>query len=168
MCGHAIRHPPFTASLIMPSCEQPTFLLNSDVVWLDADTANTAASDAPSGLSIGELAAEFSVTTRALRFYESRGLLSPARSGGMRLYGNSDRARLALILKAKKYGFTLLEIKEMVDAQDGRAEAQSLKLSREKCSEQIDMLERQLREVEDALVELRRIHTTLAHPTAER
>jgi len=153
----------------MPSCEQPTFLLNSDVVWIDAAAENTAASEAPSELSISELAAEFSVTTRTLRFYESRGLLSPARSGGMRLYGNSDRARLALILKAKKYGFTLLEIKEMVDAQDGRAaQSQSLKLSREKCSEQIDMLERQLREVEDALIELRRIHTTLAHPTAER
>jgi DNA-binding transcriptional MerR regulator len=168
ICGHAIRHHPSIASLAMPSCEHPTFLPNSDVIWIDAGAESTASSDAPSEFSISELAAEFSLTPRTLRFYESRGLLSPTRSGGMRLYGRSDRARLALILKAKKYGFTLLEIKEMIEAQDGRAEEQSLKLSREKCSEQISMLERQLQEVEGALAELRRIHTTLAHPAAER
>jgi DNA-binding transcriptional MerR regulator len=152
----------------MHACKKPTFLPDSDVVWADGPADSPASSDTRSELSIGELAAEFGVTTRALRFYENKGLLSPRRDDGMRLYGESDRERLAQILKAKKFGFTLLEIKEMIKAQEGEAAPQSLKLSRKKCSEQIDLLERQHREIEDALAELRRIHTMLADPAAER
>lgn len=148
----------------MYTSEHPTFFLSADVVWIDGDVPAAASSDAGSELSIGELAGEFGITPRALRFYESRGLLAPARRDGMRFYGKAERERVGLILKAKKLGFTLLEIKEMIQAHTGEAVAQSLKLSREKCREQINRLEQQLQEANDALVELRRIHTLLTSP----
>jgi DNA-binding transcriptional MerR regulator len=65
--------------------------------------------------SISELATEFGVTARALRFYEDKGLLRPARSGQTRIYSAADRARLRLILRGKRVGFTLEEIREMMD-----------------------------------------------------
>jgi DNA-binding transcriptional MerR regulator len=107
--------------------------------------------------SINELAREFSLTHRALRFYESRGLLSPEREGRRRIFSRADRDRLALIIKGKKLGFTLTEISEMVEAQSGRATQQGLKLTSEKCREQIAHFERQIAEANEALAELRRI-----------
>jgi DNA-binding transcriptional MerR regulator len=148
----------------MYTSEHPTFFLGADVVWIEGDVPPTASSGDGSELSIGELAGEFGITPRALRFYESRGLLAPVRRDGMRFYGKAERERVVLILKAKKFGFTLLEIKEMIQAQKGEAAAQSLRLSREKCREQIDRLEQQLQEANEALVELRRIHTMLMSP----
>ncbi|MBI1384867.1 MAG: MerR family transcriptional regulator [Rhizobiales bacterium] len=68
--------------------------------------------------SIGQLADDLSVTTRAIRFYESRGLLSPGRQSGARFYGRRDRARLMLILRGKRLGFTLEEIGEFLDLYD--------------------------------------------------
>lgn len=65
--------------------------------------------------SISELAEEFGVTARALRFYEDKGLLAPRREGLSRLYGARDRARLTLILRGKRMGFPLNEIKEALD-----------------------------------------------------
>ncbi len=147
----------------MHTCKQPIFFLSSD----DGPAASPASSESRSEFSIGEMAADFAVTPRALRFYESKGLLSPRRADRTRLYGQSDRERLSLILKAKKFGFTLLEIKEMIKAQKGDASAYS-SISREQCSEQIDLLERQLREIEEALAELRQIHAMLVQPAAGR
>ncbi len=65
--------------------------------------------------SITELCREFDVTPRTLRFYEQKGLLHPARRGWTRLFSYRDRARLQLILRGKKVGFALEEIKEMLD-----------------------------------------------------
>ena len=65
--------------------------------------------------SITELCREFSVTPRTLRFYEQKGLLAPARRGWTRLFSYRDRARLQLILRGKRVGFSLEEIKEMLD-----------------------------------------------------
>ncbi|WP_285291733.1 MerR family DNA-binding transcriptional regulator [Bacillus sp. ISL-35] len=65
--------------------------------------------------SISDLAEEFGVTTRTIRYYEELGLLNPARSeGGRRVYSSSDLARLKLVLRGKRFGFSLEEIKEMV------------------------------------------------------
>ena len=69
--------------------------------------------------TIGELSREFGVTLRALRFYENKGLISPHRDGLSRLYSQGDRTRLALILKGKKLGFTLGEIRQMIAAEEG-------------------------------------------------
>jgi len=112
--------------------------------------------------TIGELSREFGVTLRALRFYENKGLISPHRDGMNRLYSQGDRTRLALILKGKKLGFTLGEIRQMIAAEEGPANRDALTLSREKCLEQIEMLERQKAEIEEGLSELHRIYTSLA------
>lgn len=134
---------------------------DDDVFWIEDDAE--AAKAGPAVYTIGDLAREFDVTLRALRFYEDKGLLTPRREGLARLYSAADRVRLQLILKGKRLGFTLAEIAEMVEAHE-RNDAgpdQQLKLSREKCMEQIAHLEQQKREIEEAIVELKRTHDTL-------
>ena len=117
--------------------------------------------------TIGELARDFGVTLRALRFYENKGLLSPQREGLSRLYSQGDRTRLALILKGKKLGFKLGEIRQMIAAEEGDADANTLALSREKCLEQIELLERQKADLEEGLNELFRIYSSLSGKTAD-
>lgn len=112
--------------------------------------------------TIGELSREFGVTLRALRFYENKGLISPQREGLNRLYSQGDRTRLALILKGKKLGFTLGEIRQMIAAQENEHDRNALALSREKCLEQIELLQRQKAEIEEGLGELHRIYASLS------
>ena len=68
--------------------------------------------------SIGELCAEFGVTPRTLRFYEYKELLAPIREGQRRLFTQRDRARLKLILRGKRFGFALDELKDLLDLYD--------------------------------------------------
>src|SRR5215204_7341396 len=105
--------------------------------------------------TIGDLAREFGVTLRALRFYEDRGLLSPSREGTARIYDARDRARLSVILKGKQLGFTLTEIRAMVAEERGEIPAANLKLSLDQVDDQIAHLEQQRGDIEQALVELR-------------
>ncbi|MEP7301609.1 MAG: MerR family DNA-binding transcriptional regulator [Caldimonas sp.] len=70
--------------------------------------------------TIGELAREFGVTTRAIRFYEDRGLLDPQRAGRNRIYSARDRTRLKLTLRGKRLGLKLSEVKELVDMYESR------------------------------------------------
>jgi len=78
--------------------------------------------------SIGELATEFDVTPRAIRFYEDHGLLAPRRDGQRRIYSPRDRTRLKLTLRGKRLGLTLSEIRELVDMYEpGRDERPQLK-----------------------------------------
>ena len=72
--------------------------------------------------SIAELAAEFDVTPRAIRFYEGVGLLAPARAGRQRVYTHRDRTRLKLTLRGKRLGLSLLEVKELVDMYESPAD----------------------------------------------
>lgn len=106
--------------------------------------------------TIGDLAREFGVTLRTLRFYEDRGLLAPRREGMARIYDARDRDRLAVILKGKQLGFTLTEIRAML-AEERRPEGSilNLKLSAEQIEDQIRHLETQKLEIEQALDELR-------------
>src|SRR6266540_3933178 len=120
-------------------------LTASDIFSLDEGAPREEKSE----YTIGELSREFGVTLRALRFYENKGLLSPQREGLSRLYSQGDRTRLALILKGKKLGFTLGEIRQMIAAEEGDADANTLALSREKCLEQIELLERQKADLEE-------------------
>ena len=64
--------------------------------------------------SISDLAQEFNLTTRAIRFYEDEGLLQPGRSGRRRVYGTRDRVRLKLILRGKRLGFSLSEVRDII------------------------------------------------------
>jgi DNA-binding transcriptional MerR regulator len=103
--------------------------------------------------TIGDLAQEFGVSLRTLRFYEDRGMLSPRRDGATRIYSDNDRARLETILKGKQLGFTLTEIGEMLtDTGDGDG---GLKLSLALVEQQLAALEEQKREIEQGLDELR-------------
>jgi DNA-binding transcriptional MerR regulator len=109
-------------------------------------------------LTISAMARETGTTVRALRFYEAKGLLSPKRQGSARLYGREERQRLALVLKAKRLGFTLAEIRQMFDRE--QAEFGALSISRRQCFDQIKLLEQRKREIEAALAELRRTYSS--------
>jgi len=124
----------------------------------DEHTPATAAADtsADALMTIGEVAREFGMTLRALRFYETKRLIKPERHGAIRLYGRHDRERITLILTGRRLGFTLAEIKELVGKPDG----DGLHLSREQCVEQINLLEQQKRGIEIAIAELRQIYTS--------
>ena len=144
----------------MHPCNSPTVLASGpdDIFWVESDSSRTVTESDKTEFTINELANEFALTHRALRFYESRGLLAPRRDGRRRFFSRADRRRLALILKGKKLGFTLTEISEMVEAEAGRATQHGLKLTAEKCEAQIRHFERQIVEAGEALQELRRIH----------
>ncbi|MEN3791179.1 MerR family DNA-binding transcriptional regulator [Fulvimarina sp. MAC3] len=101
---------------------------------------------------IGDLAREFGVTLRTLRFYEDRGLLSPERRGTTRLYSRRDRARLRLVLLAKVLGFSLTEARQLIDLYhqpDGKRK--QLELALERFNEQQVILQEQKREIEDSI-----------------
>jgi DNA-binding transcriptional MerR regulator len=118
--------------------------------------------DRPKTYTIGDLAREFGVTLRTLRFYEDRGLLSPRREGTARIYDARDRSRLSVILKGKQLGFTLTEIRAMVaEERAGEAPAANLKLSLAQVEDQIAHLEQQKVEIEQALAELKAHRDTL-------
>lgn len=105
--------------------------------------------------SIGEMCEAFAVTARALRFYEDEQLIAPERRGTTRLYTDRDRARLAWILRGKRVGLSLADIKELLDLYDvgdGR-ETQRVKTI-ERCQEQVDRLERQRVDIDATLAEL--------------
>lgn len=113
--------------------------------------------------TIGDLAREFSVTLRTLRFYEDRGLLSPRRDGTARIYDSRDRERLSVILKGKQLGFTLTEIRAMLaEERSANGPAMNLRLSLDQVEDQIRHLEQQKAEIEEALEELRTRRSSLA------
>ena len=106
--------------------------------------------------TISQLAEEFGITPRAIRFYEDEELIKPTRVGESRVYAPRDRARLALILRGKRVGFSLTEIKEMLDLYDmNDGQAMQLSYSIRKFDERINSLEQQRADIEQALTELR-------------
>ena len=105
--------------------------------------------------SISDLCAEFSVTPRALRFYEDEGLIAPERRGTQRIYSHADRARLAWILRGKRVGFSLAEIKEMIDLYDvGEGRKIQKQVTLERCRDRIQLLENQKRDIDAHIAEL--------------
>ena len=105
--------------------------------------------------TIADMSAEFGVTARALRFYEERDLVQPYRIGTQRLYTRRDKARLAWIMRAKNVGFSLDEIRELIDLydlDDGRRTQRIVTLRR--CRERIADLQRQQDDVAAAIAEL--------------
>lgn len=104
---------------------------------------------------IGEMAKEFGVTLRTLRFYEDKGLLNPVREGATRLYTRRDRVRLKLILLGRKVGFSLREVKQMIDLYDPRgSNVKQLKITLEKSEKQLIRLEKQRAAIDEAIAEL--------------
>ena len=106
--------------------------------------------------TISDLAAEFAVTTRTIRFYEDKGLLAPARNGRQRVYSKRDRTRLKLVLRGKRLGLTLDETREIMDLYDGQASGEHQQLLRmcEKIRDSRSVLTRQLKDIQLSLNEM--------------
>jgi len=113
--------------------------------------------------TIGDLAKEFGVTLRTLRFYEDKNLLNPQRKGQNRLYSRRDRTRLKLVLLGKRVGLSLSEIKEMLafyDLKDG--DTAKLQAAVEGFSRQIEVLKRRRNDLDQAIAELTRTESIVA------
>lgn len=110
--------------------------------------------------SIGELAEEFGVTSRALRLYEEEGLLDPQREGTRRIYNERNRVRLRLILRGKRLGWSLSEIRESFDLYDSSlGEEAQLEWMLDKLAQRRESLMEQSKDIENALQDLDRITT---------
>lgn len=104
----------------------------------------------------------FAVTARALRFYEDEGLLAPERRGSARLYSDRDRARLTWILRGKRVGFSLREIKEMLDLYHlGDQQQTQRRVTIARCVERIAALRRQKNDIDETITELEGFVATL-------
>jgi len=109
----------------------------------------------PNSFTIAELAREFGVTTRTIRFYEDKNLISPERQGQRRIYSLRDRIRLRLIMRGKRLGFSLDEIADMIDLYDvDPSETAQLTHFLEKIRERQAALRRQQKDITDILDEL--------------
>jgi len=118
--------------------------------------------------SISDLCAEFQVTARALRFYEDEGLIGPERRGTQRIYSHRDRARLAWILRGKRVGFSLGEIKEMIDLYDvGDDRRVQRQVTLERCLDRIRLLESQKHDIDAHIAELQQFVGLLKSPDSE-
>jgi len=119
---------------------------------------------------ITELCREFGITLRALRFYEDKGLLAPRRVNGARVYTRRDRARLALILRAKDIGSPLSEIKRYLDlyGDHGEGRAEQLRYVIDRTDTAIKELEQKRSQIDETLAELRVINTSCRSHLAAR
>jgi DNA-binding transcriptional MerR regulator len=135
------------------------------VAGFDTDAARPGQDE----FTIRDLTREFGVTARTLRFYEEKGLIAPKRDGQDRLYSRRDRARLKYVLMGKVVGFSLEEIRDMLDLYDlGDGQVTQLKVAHERFLEQIERLRRQRAEIDRALAELERASATVAGMLAAR
>jgi DNA-binding transcriptional MerR regulator len=106
--------------------------------------------------TIRQLTKEFSVTARTLRFYEDEGLIAPERRGQTRIFSIRDRARIILILRGRRLGFSLAEIREYLDLYDPNDGVKQLLHARRKFEERIAAFERQKADIDASIVELKR------------
>ena len=125
--------------------------------------------------TIRDLADEFGCTHRTIRFYEDQGLLKPRREGLARIFSHRDRARLSLILRGRRLGFSIAEIAEMLNLYDADpGHVRQLKLALEKGRTRLAQLERQRADIETAIAELRELESIVVEKlrqqgaTAER
>lgn len=111
--------------------------------------------------TISELGKEFGITTRAIRFYEDKQLLSPLREGSRRIYNRSDRTRLKLLLRGKRLGWPLDEIRDVLNMYDAgdAGELQQLEYTCRKVADSREQLEQQMRDIQASLADLSAIET---------
>lgn len=129
------------------------------VMSLASGTKDAAVSaelhDGQDVMRIGDMAKAYGVTLRALRFYEDKGLLSPTRDGATRLYSHRDRVRLKLILLGRKVGFSLRDVKQMIDLYNPvGTNVRQLRVALEKGEKQLKRLNVQKGAIDDAIDQL--------------
>ncbi len=117
----------------------------------------------PELFTIGELAHDFALSPRAIRFYEDQRLLAPGRAGTQRIYTKRDRARLQLILRGKRLGFSLADIREFLDLYDAdRTKRRQMRMTLQRTEARIADLEQQLEDITVTLAELRDMRAEIA------
>lgn len=141
--------------------------------WSEAGNAaadlDFSAEDGENYVRIGEMAKSFGVTLRALRFYEDKGLIAPRREGATRLYSRRDRARLKLILLGRKVGFSLRDVKQMIDLYDPKgSNARQLKMTLDKSEKQLVRLHKQRDAIDEAITDLTGAISHVRRSMAER
>ena len=117
--------------------------------------------------AIADLAREFGISTRAIRFYESKGLLAPERVGGTRVFRRRDRARLMLILRGKRLGFSLRDISEYLSLYDPQSHTAQVNLLIEMVDRRLSLLQRQMADLHTTLAELTEIRKLAAERLAQ-
>lgn len=115
---------------------------------MSEESLKQATSKKPTSWGIGELAREFDVTTRTIRFYEDEGLLQPRRRGQTRIYSSADRTTLKLILRGKRLGFSLAESRQLIQMYNPDANRAQLDALLSKIHERRAQLAAQLRDIE--------------------
>ncbi|HET8693323.1 MAG TPA: MerR family DNA-binding transcriptional regulator [Aquabacterium sp.] len=140
--------------------------------WADEMTASASArlKNSDELIGIAEMCDAFQVSPRTLRFYEEKGLLTPRRINGTRVYSRQDRARLARILRAKALGTPLSEIKNYLDmyGQHGEGRIQQLIYAIEKTDAAIKELEAKRAQIDASLAEMRLINATSRKALAKK
>jgi DNA-binding transcriptional MerR regulator len=117
--------------------------------------------------AIADLAGEFGISTRAIRFYEAKGLLKPERVGGTRVFRRRDRARLMLILRGKRLGFSLRDISDYLSLYDAdRTQRTQVGMLIEMVDKRLGLLERQMTDLQTTIAELREIRKLAADTLA--
>ena len=130
-----------------------------ETTWTDADRSDNPTKEL---YSIGDLAHEFGITTRTIRFYEDKGLISPQRVSGVRAYNKRDRARLVLILRGKRLGFSLEVISEYLALYDADpTQIAQLNHLGTQVTTAIKKLEQQRIDIDHTLDELKEIQETV-------
>jgi DNA-binding transcriptional MerR regulator len=126
--------------------------------------------EAPDFFSISDLSNEFGVTHRAIRFYEAKGLLSPKRLNGARIYSRRDRARLRIIVRAKSLGYTLEDAKDYLDlyGQQGEGRIKQLEISVAQSAAMIAGLEAKKQQIDEQIEELRLINEVCRRKIAKK
>jgi DNA-binding transcriptional MerR regulator len=118
--------------------------------------------------AIADLAREFGISTRAIRFYEAKGLLSPERVGSTRIFRRRDRARLILILRGKRLGFSLRDISDYLSLYDAdRTHRAQVSMLVEMVDARVEMLGGQLLDLQTTLTELREIRKLASERLAQ-
>ncbi|SFN81589.1 DNA-binding transcriptional regulator, MerR family [Mesorhizobium sp. NFR06] len=134
-----------------------------------ANTNNIPAEAVEEFVRIGEMAKKYGVTLRTLRFYEDKGLLNPHRDGSTRLYTRRDKARLKLILLGRKVGFSLRDVKQMMDLYDPTGtNTKQLRLALDKSEKQLARLQKQRALIDDAIGELSNSMSVVRQMLSER
>ncbi|MFD2052784.1 MerR family DNA-binding transcriptional regulator [Mesorhizobium calcicola] len=134
-----------------------------------ANTNNMSVEPGEDLVRIGEMSKKYGVTLRTLRFYEDKGLLNPQRDGSTRLYTRRDKARLKLILLGRKVGFSLRDVKQMMDLYDPTgSNTKQLRLALDKSEKQLARLQKQRALIDDAINELSGSMSAVRQMLAER